>query len=173
MSFGTLLIAVLCPPVYCAIRHRWAACGLASPFWVLGVWLVVVGIPRWRWDAMFAIWGMLFWLFCVALALSDVWPRLTALKYVALILAIIVTILRLLQGVHLEARLAADHGTIAAMRSAAAIYYGQHNGEFPEHPGNYVNPSPPVFQCTNLTYVYSPTTGELKITSRNDPGDCL
>lgn len=70
-----------------------------------------------------------------------------------------------------RARFAADQGTIATMRSAIAIYYGQH-GTFPDHPGHYVNPSPPNFVCVNVAYVYSPTTGEIKITSTNTVAGC-
>lgn len=57
------------------------------------------------------------------------------------------------------------------MRMAVAIYYGTH-GSYPAHPGNYVNPSPPVFQCVNVTYTYSPTAGEIRITSTNYLDDC-
>ncbi|MBI2469269.1 MAG: hypothetical protein HYV62_15860 [Candidatus Rokubacteria bacterium] len=74
-------------------------------------------------------------------------------------------------NVTLKARLAADQGTLAAMRSAIAIYYGQH-GTFPDHPGHYVNPGPPNFVCVNLAYVYSPMTGDLKITSANNVTEC-
>lgn len=57
------------------------------------------------------------------------------------------------------------------MRAAIALYYGKHQS-YPEHPGNYVDPSPPVFQCPNFAYLYSSATGELKITSTNALPDC-
>lgn len=67
---------------------------------------------------------------------------------------------------------AGDQRTIGAMRSAIDVYYREHDRAFPEHPGNYVNPSPPNFVCVNLAYVYRQTTGELKITSTNTVADC-
>ncbi|MBI2467859.1 MAG: hypothetical protein HYV62_08615 [Candidatus Rokubacteria bacterium] len=69
------------------------------------------------------------------------------------------------------ARFSGDQGTIAAMRMAIAIYYEKH-ASYPDHPGNYVNPSPPPFQCPALTYTYSATTGEIRITSANSVDDC-
>lgn len=77
----------------------------------------------------------------------------------------------LYQGTQQKGRLTADQDTLAAMRSAIAIYYGQH-GTFPDHPGRYVSPSPPVFRCTGFAYVCSPTMGDLKISSANDVTDC-
>ena len=98
---------------------------------------------------------------------------LVELMVVVAIIAIIAAIaITLYQNVQQKARLAADQGTIAAMRSAIAIYYGQHNGNFPTAPGSYTNPSPPVFQCTALTYSWNPVTGSLNITSANDISDC-
>ena len=98
---------------------------------------------------------------------------LVELMVVVAIIAIIAAIaITLYQNVQQKARLAADQGTIAAMRSAIAIYYGQHNGNFPAVPGNYVNPSPPLFQCTALVYTYIQSVGEIKITSANDITDC-
>ncbi len=130
------------------------------------------GIPHWRWDPWPAISGLAFWLFCAALALSYTWRWLRPLKYVVLAVLLFVPVVTFFsQHVVVKARLGADQGTLAAMRSAIAIYYGQHRG-YPDHPGNYVNPSPPIFQCVNLTYAYSPSTGELKITSANTPDDC-
>ncbi len=98
---------------------------------------------------------------------------LVELMVVVAIIAIIAAIaITLYQNVQQKARLAADQGTLAAMRSAIAIYYGQHNGNFPASPGAYVNPTPPVFQCVNLTYTYTQPSGDLKITSANDITDC-
>lgn len=98
---------------------------------------------------------------------------LVELMVVVAIIAIIAAIaITLYQDVQRKARLAADQAVLSAMRSAIAIYYGQHNGNFPGSPGNYVNPTPPAFQCTALTYTYDGTIGELKVTSTNDVGDC-
>ncbi|MBI2461967.1 MAG: prepilin-type N-terminal cleavage/methylation domain-containing protein, partial [Candidatus Rokubacteria bacterium] len=54
---------------------------------------------------------------------------LVELMVVVAILAIITAIamLALWQNVQQKARLAADPGTVAALRSAAAIYYGKHD----------------------------------------------
>lgn len=70
-----------------------------------------------------------------------------------------------------QARHGHDLGMIEAMRSAVEIYYRAH-GSYPEHPGSYVSPSPPVFQCAARRYTYSPTTGQLRITSENDVAEC-
>jgi len=90
---------------------------------------------------------------------------LVELMVVVAIIAIIAAIaITLYQDVQKKAKLAADQGVVAAMRSAIAIYYGQHNGNFPAGPGNYVSPSPPVFQCAGLGYTYDATTGLITIT---------
>ena len=47
---------------------------------------------------------------------------------IAIIAAIAIT---LYQDIQKKARLAADNGTIAALRSASAIYYGKNDGTFP------------------------------------------
>lgn len=86
-------------------------------------------------------------------------------------LVLLAGLVTLYQDVGRKARLPADQGTLQAMRSAIANYYGQH-GTFPDHPGNYSNPAPPIFQCVNLAYSYSSDTGELKITSTNTYDDC-
>ncbi|MBI1893586.1 MAG: hypothetical protein HYS14_05705 [Candidatus Rokubacteria bacterium] len=57
------------------------------------------------------------------------------------------------------------------MRSAIAIYYGQHNGNFPGSPGKYVTPSPPVFQCAGFDYTYDSTTGLITV-SGNTASSC-
>jgi hypothetical protein len=49
-------------------------------------------------------------------------------------------------GVRAASTLAADEGVIAAMNAAIAIYYGQHNGNFPALPEAVVIPSP----CSNV-----------------------
>lgn len=98
---------------------------------------------------------------------------LVELMVVVSIIAIIAAIaISMFQSVQQKARLAADQAVLSAMRSAIALYYGHHNGNFPAAPGNYVNPTPPAFQCVNITYSYNPTSGDLKITSANDVTDC-
>lgn len=135
-----------------------------------------------RWDFFVALlglvsllfWGLSFLCFWSASGLLR-GKRLAALGAVVAVVvgvaAVWLVVDTLFEPVALKAHLAADQGTLAAMRAAIAIYYGQ-SGTFPDHPGHYVNPSPPNFVCVNLAYVYSPTTGELKITSTNTVADC-
>jgi type IV pilus assembly protein PilA len=90
---------------------------------------------------------------------------LIELMVVVAIIAIIAAIaITLYQDVQRKARLAADEGVIAAMNSAIAIYYGKHNGQFPDSPGKYVTPSPPVFQCAGFDYTYDNTAGLISVT---------
>jgi prepilin-type N-terminal cleavage/methylation domain-containing protein len=91
---------------------------------------------------------------------------------VAIVGVLLAIVLVLYQEVQQRTRLAADHGTLAAMRSAITLYYGKHNGNFPASPGVYVIPSPPVFQCALLSYSYSSDTGLLSVTSSNTASDC-
>ncbi|HEV8310577.1 MAG TPA: prepilin-type N-terminal cleavage/methylation domain-containing protein [Methylomirabilota bacterium] len=98
---------------------------------------------------------------------------LVELMVVVAIIAIIAAIaITMYQNAVAKSRYAADQGLLGAMRSAIAIYYGQHNGNFPGAPGAYVNPSPPIFQCTALTYSYDSATGALLVTSGNTVADC-
>ncbi len=98
---------------------------------------------------------------------------LIELMVVIAIIGVLVAIaIALYQESHQRARLSADHGTLGAMRSAITIYYGKHNGNFPASPGVYVLPSPPAFQCANLTYSYDGSTGLLNVTSTNSTADC-
>ena len=94
---------------------------------------------------------------------------LVELMVVVAIIAIIAAIaITLYQDVQRKAKLAADEGVVAAMNSAIAIYYGKHNGNFPDSPGLYVAPSPPSFQCTTagFAYSYSNATGLISVTTR-------
>jgi len=69
---------------------------------------------------------------------------LVELMVVVAIIAIIAAIaLTLYQNVQRKAKLAADQGTLAAIRSGIAIYYGQHNGNFPDPPLD----GPPLIQA--------------------------
>jgi prepilin-type N-terminal cleavage/methylation domain-containing protein len=98
---------------------------------------------------------------------------LIELMVVIAIVGVLVAIaLVLFQDAQRRARLAADQATLNAMRSAITIYYGKHNGNFPQSPGVYVVPTPPIFQCTLLSYSYSASTGLVTITSSNTASDC-
>jgi type IV pilus assembly protein PilA len=91
---------------------------------------------------------------------------------VAIIGVLLAIAISLYQQAQARARLAADHGVLGAMRSAITIYYGKHEGRFPASPGNYVVPTPPLFQCAALTYSYDASTGLLSVTSTNTFADC-
>lgn len=97
---------------------------------------------------------------------------------VAIVAVLLAIALVLFQESQRRARLAADRGTLNAMRSAITLYYGKHNGNFPpglgnpSSPGTLVSPSPPAFQCSLLTYQYDPSTGLVRVTSANTPADC-
>ncbi|MBI3458009.1 MAG: prepilin-type N-terminal cleavage/methylation domain-containing protein [Candidatus Rokubacteria bacterium] len=98
---------------------------------------------------------------------------LVELMVVVAIIAVLAAIaITMYQNVVAKSRFAADQGLLGAMRSAIALYYGQHNGNFPGSPGKYVQPSPPLFQCTALSYTYDGTTGTLSVTSSNTVADC-
>ena len=78
----------------------------------------------------------------------------------------------LYQDVQKKAKLAADAGTIAALRSAVAIYYGKHNGNFPSSGdlNSLVVPSP-TFQCSGNTYSLFASNGKISF-STNEITDC-
>ena len=57
---------------------------------------------------------------------------LVELMVVVAIIAIIAAVaITVFQDIQKKAKPAADHGNVAAMRSAVAIYYGKNNGIFP------------------------------------------
>ena len=90
---------------------------------------------------------------------------LVELMVVVAIIAIIAAIaITLYQDVQKKAKLAADQGTVAAQRSAVAIYYGKNNGIFPAD-GASVNTlvvPAPSWQCTaNVPSVYTPANGKI------------
>lgn len=97
---------------------------------------------------------------------------LVELMVVVAIIAIIAAIaITLYQNVQQKAKLSADQGTIAAMRSAVAIYYGKNNGIFPGTNTAIealVTPAP-SWQCSK-TYTYDTANG--KITHLAVIGDC-
>jgi type IV pilus assembly protein PilA len=86
---------------------------------------------------------------------------LVELMVVVAIIAIIAAIaITLYQDVQKKARLAADQGTTAAIRSGIAIYYGRHNGNFPEESDltSLVVPTP-SWQCTGGSTTYTTDNG--------------
>jgi type IV pilus assembly protein PilA len=98
---------------------------------------------------------------------------LVELMVVVAIIAIIAAIaITLYQDVQKKAKLAADSGTIAALRSAVAIYYGKHNGNFPDETilNTLVVPSP-NFQCTGNDYSLDTANGKITFTG-NDISGC-
>jgi type IV pilus assembly protein PilA len=99
---------------------------------------------------------------------------LVELMVVVAIIAIIAAIaITLYQDVQKKARLAADQGTIAALRSAGAIYYGKNDGTFPTVGtlSTLVQPAPPVFQCTGSSWAVDPLNGKITYTP-NDVSAC-
>ncbi len=98
---------------------------------------------------------------------------LVELMVVVAIIAIIVAIamLALWQNVEKRARLSADKGTAAALRSAVAIYYSKHDGSFPPSRAllnTLVVPNPLVFQCPSGSYTYNATEGAVALTVNDD-----
>jgi hypothetical protein len=55
---------------------------------------------------------------------------------------------------------------MAALRSAAAIYFGKNDGSFPTQNGLnlLVQPSPPVVQCPGATWALDPANGKVTYT---------
>jgi type IV pilus assembly protein PilA len=99
---------------------------------------------------------------------------LVELMVVVAIIAIIAAIaITLYQDVQKKARLAADQGTIAALRSASAIYYGKNDGAFPTQANlnTLVQPSPPVMQCPGNNWGIDATNGKITLTG-NDIANC-
>jgi prepilin-type N-terminal cleavage/methylation domain-containing protein len=99
---------------------------------------------------------------------------LVELMVVVAIIAIIAAIaITLYQDIQKKSKLAADQGTIAALRSASAIYYGKNNGIFPTKAklDTLVVPTPPVFQCTGGTYTADTDNGKVTYTP-NDIASC-
>jgi len=100
---------------------------------------------------------------------------LVELMVVVAIIAIIAAIaLTQYQGIQQKGKLAADQGTGAALRSAVAIYYAKHDGNFPPSKATVnalVNPNPPVFQCSGQGYSYDATNGMVSLTV-NNAADC-
>jgi prepilin-type N-terminal cleavage/methylation domain-containing protein len=91
---------------------------------------------------------------------------LVELMVVVAIIAIIAAVaITVFQDIQKKAKLAADQGNVAAMRSAVAIYYGKNNGIFPGgEPAveSLVTPLP-QWQC-GTPPGYTPGNGKLDFT---------
>src|SRR5215813_8320983 len=92
---------------------------------------------------------------------------LVELMVVVAIIAIIAAVaISVFQDIQKKAKLGADQGNVAAMRSAIAIYYGKRNGIFPPDEAfveSLVSPTP-VWQC-NTTPTFTPGNGKLVFTA--------
>jgi prepilin-type N-terminal cleavage/methylation domain-containing protein len=99
---------------------------------------------------------------------------LVELMVVVAIIAIIAAIaITLYQDVQKKARLAADQGTIAALRSASAIYYGKNDGTFPTQATlqTLVQGFAGTFQCPGASWSADTTNGKITYTP-NDVSAC-
>jgi type IV pilus assembly protein PilA len=98
---------------------------------------------------------------------------LVELMVVVAIIAIIAAVaITVFQDIQKKAKLAADQGNVAAMRSAVAIYYGKKNGVFPPDLAAVqalVTPAP-TWQCNGTTPSYD--TGNGKLTFTLQVSDC-
>ncbi len=97
---------------------------------------------------------------------------LIELMVVVAIIAVIAAIaIAIYQDVTKKAKLAADYGTVASLRSAIAIYYGRTNGTFPTsmtEVNSLITPAP-VYLCA-ATPTYVPSNGKINFTATI--GDC-
>ena len=97
---------------------------------------------------------------------------LVELMVVVAIIAIIAAIaITLYQDVQKKARLAADNGTIAALRSASAIYYGKNDGTFPTQATLQTLVQGFQLVCTGATWAADATNGKITYTP-NDISAC-
>lgn len=81
---------------------------------------------------------------------------------IAIIAAIAVTIFQDLQK---KAKLGADQGSVGAMRSAVALYYGKTNGLFPASEGNVENLTTPTPSWNCGTPTYDNANGKVSYTA--------
>ena len=92
---------------------------------------------------------------------------LVELMVVVAIIAIIAAVaITVFQDIQKKAKLAADQGNVAAMRSAVAIYYGKNNGIFPLNTAQVqtlVTPAP-TWQC-GTTPDYDAGNGKVSFTA--------
>jgi type IV pilus assembly protein PilA len=96
---------------------------------------------------------------------------LVELMVVVAIIAIIAAIaVALFQDLQKRAKLAADQGSVGAMRSSVAMYYGKNNGLFPSDTTAVMNLTTPVpvWNCATPTY----TSANGKITYSATVTDC-
>jgi prepilin-type N-terminal cleavage/methylation domain-containing protein len=88
---------------------------------------------------------------------------LVELMVVVAIIAIIAAVaITTFQDIQKKAKLAADQGNVAAMRSGVAIYYGKNNGIFPAAEASVealITPTP-TWQC-GTPPTYTPANGKL------------
>jgi type IV pilus assembly protein PilA len=99
---------------------------------------------------------------------------LVELMVVVAIIAIIAAIaITLYQDVQKKARLAADQGTIAALRSATSIYFGKNDGVFPTQATlqTLVQGFSGTFQCPGASWNADTTNGKITYTP-NDVSAC-
>jgi prepilin-type N-terminal cleavage/methylation domain-containing protein len=97
---------------------------------------------------------------------------LVELMVVVAIIAIIAAVaITVFQDIQKKAKLAADQGNVAAMRSAVAIYYGKNNGIFPTSGGSVETLVTPVPQW-NCTVTYTYVSGNGKINHTATIGNC-
>lgn len=99
---------------------------------------------------------------------------LVELMVVVAIIAIIAAVaITVFQDIQKKARLAADQGTVAALRSSVAIYYGKNNGIFPGWATlqTLVTPAP-AWNCTPAPSASNYDTGNGKVTFSATIGNC-
>ena len=88
---------------------------------------------------------------------------MVVMAIIVIIAAIAATVV---QDIRRRAKLAADQGNVAAMRSAVALYYGRNNGMFPADVGaveSLVTPAP-TWQCGTQP-TYTPADGKVDFTA--------
>ncbi len=97
---------------------------------------------------------------------------LVELMVVVAIIAIIAAIaITLYQDVQKKARLAADLGTVAALRSASAIYFGKNDGIFPTQATLQTLVQSFNFQCPGSSWNADTANGKITYTP-NDISAC-
>jgi prepilin-type N-terminal cleavage/methylation domain-containing protein len=109
-----------------------------------------------------------------ARARSSAGVTLVELMVVITIIAIIAAIaITLYQDIQKKTKLAADQGTMAAIRSAIAIYYGSNEGIFPSSQATVTSLlQAPAWQCAgNSGWGYAPATG-IATLAVNDTSGC-
>ncbi len=97
---------------------------------------------------------------------------LVELMVVVAIIAIIAAIaITLYQDVQKKARLAGDLGTMAALRSATAIYFGRNEGIFPTQATLQNLVQGYTLQCSGASWSIDTTNGRITYTP-NDTSAC-